>query len=64
MHINVSIPETNTHVKENRKTEEEKRFLVDTMIILDAVISLRNEESFGSSNKHLHKVRGGTMHFR
>jgi len=24
MHINASIPETNTHVKENRKTEEEK----------------------------------------
>jgi len=56
MHINVSIPETNTHVKENRKTEEEKTFLVDTMIMLDAVISLCNEESFGSSNKHLHKV--------
>jgi len=26
MHINASIPETNTHVKENRKTEEEKTF--------------------------------------
>ena len=41
MHINESIPVTIIHVKENRKTEKkrkkkqgEKKFCVDTMIML------------------------------
>ena len=48
MHINVSIPVTITHVKENRKTVKQN---VDTMIMLDIFISLCNEESLRSSNK-------------
>ena len=52
MHINVSIPVTITHVKENRKTEEKSWvFFVDTMIMLAIFISLYNEESFRSSHK-------------
>jgi hypothetical protein len=42
MHINVSIPVTITHVKENRKTEEKSWvFFVDTMIML--AIFIRNK---------------------
>jgi hypothetical protein len=50
-HINESIPVTITHVKENRKTVEIRKFFVDTMIMLNIFISLYNEESFRFSNK-------------
>ena len=55
MHINVCIPVTITHVKENRKIEKIKvGFYVDTMIMLAIFISLYNEESLRSSNKFVH----------
>jgi hypothetical protein len=43
MNINESIPLTITHVKENRKTGEKRKFFVDTVIMLDIFISLYNE---------------------
>ena len=54
IHSNESIPVTITHVKENRKTVKKRRkqkLCVDTMIKLDILISLYNEETLRSSNK-------------
>ena len=54
IHINESIPVTITHVKENRKTVKKggkQKFCVETMIKLDILISLYNEETLRSSNK-------------
>ena len=54
IHINENITVTITHVKENRKNIDKRgkrEFCVDTMIMLDILISLCNEESLRSSNK-------------
>ena len=63
MHLNESIPERITHVKENRTTgEKNNKSFVDTMIMLDLFISLCNEESLRSLkrlkifNNYLHKL--------
>jgi hypothetical protein len=60
MHINVSIPVTITHVKENRK---QRKTFFDTMFILAIFISLFNWGSFRSSNKHKDFFKNQTVIF-